>query len=70
MKVTFCTCADHVCRNNPVNHDNGCTPCIAKCLANGEIPTCFYHKLKPDMDRKQDYTFKGFANFVLHREKQ
>lgn len=63
--VPFCTCVDHECPNNPVNQEKGCTPCIAKCLAENEIPVCFYRKLKPDMSRKQDYTFKGFANFVL-----
>ena len=34
--VPFCTCTDHKCPNNPVNHDRGCTPCIAKCLHQGE----------------------------------
>ncbi len=29
----------------------------------------FYRKIEPNMDRKQDYTFKGFANFVIDREK-
>ena len=69
MKVPFCTCVDHECRCNPLNHPHGCTPCIAKCLAENEIPVCFYRKIEPNMDRKQDYTFKGFANFVIDHEK-
>jgi len=47
-----------------VNHEEGCTPCVAKNLAEGCIPVCFYRKIDPDMDRKQDYSFKGFARFV------
>ena len=69
MKVPFCTCVDHECRCNPVNHPHGCTPCIAKCLAENEIPVCFYRKIEPNMDRKQDYTFTAFANFVIDHEK-
>ena len=42
LSVAFCTCTDHACPNHPTNHDRGCTPCIAKCLSQHEIPTCFY----------------------------
>jgi len=68
--VTFCTCVDHECPAHPVNHDKGCTPCIAKNLAEECIPVCFYRKMEPDMDRKQDYSFKGFSRFVEDREKK
>jgi len=54
----------NTCPNNPVNHDYGCTPCIAKCLSENEIPSCFFRKIDPDMDRKQNYSFAGFAEFV------
>lgn len=70
MKVPFCTCFDLKCKNNPRNHENGCTTCIAKCLAENEIPTCFYRKIEPDMGREQDYSFKGFADFVQDHEKE
>ncbi|ACZ19854.1 conserved hypothetical protein [Thermanaerovibrio acidaminovorans DSM 6589] len=63
-RVPFCTCVDHQCSAHPVNHEEGCTPCVAKNLAEGCIPVCFYRKIDPDMDRKQDYSFKGFARFV------
>ena len=43
--VSFCTCTDTKCQYNPVNHDQGCTPCIAKNLREGEIPTCFFNKI-------------------------
>lgn len=64
MRADFCTCVDHECPNNPVNHCDGCTRCVAKCLAADEIPVCFYRKIEPDMSRDQDYTFRGFARFV------
>jgi hypothetical protein len=63
-KNSFCTCVDDKCPCNPVNCEEGCTPCIAKNLAENEIPVCFYRKMEPDMSRNQDYSFKGFAAFV------
>ena len=33
-----------------------------ECLMKEEIPVCFY-RMEPNMDRKQDYTYKGFAAF-------
>lgn len=63
--VPFCSCVDTACPNHPANHKLGCTPCIAKCIAKDEIPTCFFRKIEPDMSRDQDYTFAGFARFVL-----
>ncbi|HOI81774.1 MAG TPA: DUF6485 family protein [Synergistales bacterium] len=41
-KVPFCTCVDLECPAHPSNHDKGCTPCIAKNLAEECIPVCFY----------------------------
>lgn len=64
MDVPFCTCVDHACPCHPTNHDKGCAPCIAKNLADGDIPVCFYRKLEPDMSRDQDYSMRGFARFV------
>lgn len=61
--VNFCTCVDYECPMNPVNHDKGCTPCIAQNLKEQHIPVCFFRDLRPDMDRKQDYSYKGFARF-------
>lgn len=62
--VSFCTCVDHECACHPVNHDQGCTPCIAKNIDEESIPVCFFRVMEPDMDRKQDYTFEGFARFT------
>jgi hypothetical protein len=69
MALCFCSCPDHSCPNNPVNHDRGCVPCVAKCLGYNEIPSCFFRKIEPDMDRKQDYSFQGFARFAQSRLK-
>ena len=46
--VAFCTCNDRKCPFNPVNHDKGCTPCIAKNLHEHEIPTCLFNAISPD----------------------
>lgn len=40
----FCTCTDHKCPLNPINHDRGCELCVKKCLQLNEIPSCFFKK--------------------------
>ena len=60
----LCTCQDKACPLNPVNHDNGCTPCIAKNLELGEIPSCLF--LKAGLPRRSEgYTFEEFAKALL-----
>ncbi len=67
--VEFCTCGDKDCPFNPVNHDEGCTPCIAKNLKAGEIPSCFFNIVDPDkkVDRGA-YLRKDFARVVMEME--
>ena len=60
----FCTCTDHKCPLNPVNHDKGCDLCIAKCLKVKEIPSCFFKKLSNERPEGEDWSFQGFAKFV------
>lgn len=60
----FCSCTDHKCPMNPVNHDKGCDLCIQKCLKLNEIPSCFFKKISLDRPENEDYTFRGFAVFV------
>ncbi|MBR2288399.1 MAG: hypothetical protein IJ865_09140 [Clostridia bacterium] len=43
--VSFCSCTDTACPMHPSRHDKGCTPCIAKNLREGEIPSCFFHAI-------------------------
>ena len=61
--VPFCTCPDTKCPNHPSNHDRGCTPCIAKNLAQMEIPGCLFRKaggVKPT----PDWHFEDFAALI------
>ncbi len=62
----FCTCSDHACPMNPVNHDRGCTPCIEKNLRLREIPSCFFHLLG-HIEGQTGYFFEDFAKAVLSR---
>ena len=41
----FCTCDKFKCPLHPVNHDKGCTLCIAKNLRAREIPNCYFDLL-------------------------
>lgn len=50
---------------NPVNHEHGCDFCIAKCLKENEIPSCFFKKASADLTGHSDWSFVGFANKVL-----
>ena len=68
VKISFCTCPDLECPRHPSNHEGGCAPCVANCLQENEIPSCFFRKIDPEMSRKQDYTFGGFARFVRDHE--
>lgn len=61
---TFCTCKDHACPLNPVNHEKGCAPCISKCLNLREIPSCFFH-LVEESHGTEGYGFEDFAKAVL-----
>ncbi|MCF0247884.1 MAG: hypothetical protein HUJ86_04670 [Synergistes sp.] len=62
--INFCTCVDRECECNPCNCTLGCTACVYKCLQERQIPVCFFRAQEPDMERKQDYSFMGFANFT------
>ncbi|MBQ9423165.1 MAG: hypothetical protein IJU32_06260 [Pyramidobacter sp.] len=61
---TMCTCADKSCPFNPANHDRGCTPCIAKNLAAGEIPSCFFNAVSTSRTPR-GYRMEDFAEFIL-----
>ena len=60
----FCTCTDLNCPMHPPNHEKGCAPCVAKNLAQREIPSCFF--IKADGARNHDtFFFEDFAEAVL-----
>lgn len=64
-KVSFCTCNDYDCPFNPVNHNEGCTPCIAKNLKEREIPSCFFNAQNPDRETDRgNYKWEDFARVV------
>ena len=69
-KKHFCTCKDTSCKLNPQNHDYGCDPCIKKCLKNGEIPSCFFKAVSEDISKVSNFTYEGFANFLLKHKQQ
>lgn len=64
--VAFCTCNDRKCPFNPVNHEKGCTPCIAKNLHEHEIPTCLFNAISPDRLEadKDEWSWQAFARHV------
>ncbi len=65
--LPFCTCGDHKCPLNPVNHDRGCDFCVAKCLKENEIPSCFFKKVSSDLTGHEDWSFEGFAKLTLNK---
>lgn len=64
VAVKHCTCKDLDCPFNPVNHDKGCTLCIAKNLKLREVPSCFFNMVE-DGKHEGAYTFEDFAKIVL-----
>lgn len=59
----FCTCTDYKCPCHPSNHDQGCTLCIRKNLAQKEIPSCFFHDIKCEKPTA-DWHYEDFAALV------
>ena len=63
---TFCTCKDYDCENNPRNHDEGCNKCVESSVEDREIPVCFFNSIsEKDADEVTDFSYKGFADFVM-----
>ena len=63
--VPFCTCTDTKCPCHPVNHDKGCTPCIAKNLRQREIPSCFFRAAADGREKPTDgWHFEDFAALI------
>ena len=65
----FCTCDSYDCPFNPVNHDQGCTPCIEKNLKAGEVPSCLFNIVDPEKkEDRGEYLRKDFARIVQKLE--
>ena len=58
-----CTCKDTNCPYHPVNHDQGCSLCIAKNINEREIPSCLFNLV--DDGSEHEYHFEDFAKMVL-----
>lgn len=63
----FCSCRDLECPLNPNNPRNlergrGCDACIRKCIALGEIPSCFFNEVGPWPEGWDDFTYAGFVH--------
>ena len=65
MEKHFCSCTDTKCPAHPINHENGCDPCIVKNLKQGEIPACFWHNVTNGVIGTSDYSAGNFAKFYL-----
>jgi len=65
----FCTCKNYNCENNPINHDKGCNKCVESSVIDREIPVCFFNSIsEKDADKVTDFSYKGFAEFVMSHE--
>ncbi len=67
-RAHFCSCRDTACPLNPNNPRNrergrGCDACIRKCLALGEIPSCFFNEVGGTVEGWDDFTYAGFVRF-------
>lgn len=64
----ICNCNELNCPNNPCNHNQGCTPCIGKNLAKGEIPACFFRLVNGDLSQLDSFYLEDFVNFYLKHQ--
>ena len=65
----FCTCPHTACPLHPVNHGQGCAPCVAKNLKLREIPNCFFQLIDANGVRTGD-SFLDFAELVMRGSAQ
>lgn len=61
---TFCTCPDTECPFNPVNHDQGCTPCMEHNIELGEMPSCLINKAGLER-RREGYDIEEYSRCVV-----
>ncbi|WML34514.1 DUF6485 family protein [Clostridium sp. OS1-26] len=68
MNTEFCTCKNYSCKLHPLNHDQGCNPCMKKNLNIGELPSCFFRAVSEELrDVKviKDSSYEAFAKLIL-----
>lgn len=61
--ISFCTCPVTKCPRHPMNHSDGCTPCIKDNLEKGKMPACMFKAVSEDVSEARDWTIKGFVEF-------
>ena len=61
----FCTCPVTQCSCHPLNHNQGCDPCIKDNLEKRKMPACMFRAVSDDVTEVRDYTIKGFVDFYL-----
>ena len=66
---SMCTCTDEICPNR-LDKAGSCTRCVAKCLAQSEIPCCFFYQVAAREEIAGDWSFRGFARVVAEKEKK
>ena len=62
----FCACPNTGCASHPINHAEGCDPCIKKNLELGEIPACFWGNVS-NVSGTTEYSAENFAKFVMEK---
>lgn len=70
-KEHFCTCRDRECPHNPNNPDTcvcSCDDCVAKNLARGEIPSCFFRLVNDDLSSLSEFTVERFVRFWIENK--
>lgn len=64
----FCTCDNADCKLHPKNHDKGCTLCMQKNLKKGEIPTCIFKMINPDITNVEKFDINGFLKHAKNTD--
>ena len=66
----YCTCKDISCKYHPLNHNQGCTPCIVKNLKQRHVPNCYFNLVTEDKSKIKGYSIQDFAHLVIESENQ
>lgn len=69
MNEHFCSCPATKCPRHPLNHENGCDPCIKDNIMKKKMPACMFQAVHDDVSEVRDYSIKGFVEFfLLHQD--
>lgn len=68
MEEHFCTCPATNCPRHPLNHKDGCDPCIKDNIIKKKMPACMFRAVRDDVSEVRDYSIKGFVDFYLKNQ--